>query len=330
MIEDDILNSFAGSNCVVTGGTGMIGRAVARRLCDAGAHVRIISLDDIVVDDRADHVKADLADFVRIKDLTQDMDHVLHVAGIKGSVDVTKSKPASFLVPLLQMNTNVLEAARQNKARKVVYTSTIGAYAAAEVFREDDYDEGQPPMDQYPGWAKRIAEMQVQTYRVQYGLENFAIVRPCNIYGPGDSFKPESAMVIPTLMARIARGDDPVTVWGDGSAIRDFAYCRDVADGTIQALYHGTRGSFVNLASGEEVSIRTLVETLASFIDFRYEFDTSKPSGYPRRVMDISRARAWIGYTPSTSLRQGLEETWTWFRENQSEHEHRKNYFAEG
>jgi GDP-L-fucose synthase len=164
------------------------------------------------------------------------MDFVFHVAGIKGSIEVTKSKPASFFVPLIMFNTNVLEACRLNKVKKAVYTSSIGAYASAEVFRESEDLDG-PPMDMFPGWAKRMAELQIKAYQVQYGMENFAVVRPCNVYGPGDNFDPSNAMVIPTLMSRIFNKEDPVVVWGDGTAIRDFAYSRDVAEGTILALY---------------------------------------------------------------------------------------------
>jgi GDP-L-fucose synthase len=239
MLADLDQNTLAGTRCLVTGGTGLIGRQVVKILCDAGARVRVASLDRLTVDDRAEHVIADLTDFRRCLELTDGMDYVLHVAGIKGSVEVTKSKPASFFVPLLQMNTNVLEAARRCGARRVVYTSSIGAYPPAEVFEESMGMDG-PPMDMFPGWAKRMAELQVQAYKIQYGLSNFAVVRPCNVYGPGDNFDPETAMVIPTLMARIRRGDDPVTVWGDGSAIRDFAYARDVAVGVVLALLRGT------------------------------------------------------------------------------------------
>lgn len=198
----------------------------------------------------------------------------------------------------------------------------------AEVFKEGENLEG-PPMDMFPGWAKRMAEMQVQAYRIQYGLENFAIVRPCNVYGPGDNFDPDNAMVIPTLMSRIHRGEDPVIVWGDGSAIRDFAFSRDVAEGVILALHHGTKSGFVNLGSGRGVTIRELVRTLNAFIDFNYRFDASKPSGFPKRIMDISLAEDTIGYNPSTSLLDGLKETWAWFLNSQDEYLKRKNYFAE-
>ena len=200
MIQDEILRAANGKAAVVTGGTGMIGREVVRLLCDAGAHVRSVSLDKIdSIDPRAEQVFGDLTNFDLCRELTRDTDWVLHVAGIKGSIEVTKSKPASFFVPLIMMNTNLLEAARRNGCERVVYTSSIGAYSSAEIFVETDHDPGEPPMDMFPGWAKRMAEMQVEAYHIQYGLENFAVVRPCNVYGPGDNFDPKNAMVVPSL-----------------------------------------------------------------------------------------------------------------------------------
>jgi len=328
MIKEEVLRSFAGKNVLVTGGTGLIGRQVVNILCDAGAKVKIVSLDKIKVNDKAEHVYGDLRSFEFCQYITKNMDFVFHVAGMKGSVEVAKAKPASFFVPFLMMNTNVLEACRVNKVQKVVYTSTIGAYANAEIFKEDQ-DPNAPPMDMYPGWAKRMAEFQIQAYKIQYNLDNFSIVRPCNVYGPGDSFDPNSAMVIPALMYRIYHKEDPVLIWGDGSAIRDFAYSRDVAEGVILALYYGTKSWFVNLGSGKGYSIKELVETLNSFIDFNYKFDSTKSSGFPKRVMDISLARKLIHYNPTTSLLDGLKQTWNWFVENQDEYLRKKNYFKE-
>ena len=329
MLDNEILKNFASSKVLVTGGTGLIGRQVVGILCGAGARVRVVSLDKIESDSRAEHVYGDLSDFKACKRFTAGMDFVCHIAGVKGSIDVTKSKPASFFVPLLMMNTNVLEASRINGVKRIVYTSSIGAYPSAEVFRETDDNDG-PPMDQYPGWAKRMAEMQIQAYKTQYGLDNFAVVRPCNVYGPGDNFDPENAMVIPTLMHRIMKKEDPVVIWGDGSAVRDFAFSRDVAEGVIRALHYGTKGHpFLNLGSGKGVTIRELVETLNSFLEFNYAFDATKPSGFKRRIMDISLARDVLGYNPGTSLLAGLQETWNWYIQNQDEYLKKKNYFAE-
>lgn len=321
----NLLENFTDKKILVTGGTGLIGRQVVKFLADGGANVKIVSLDKIEVDDRAEHIFADLTDLNTCLDVTSGIDFVFHLAGIKGSIDVTKSQPASFLVPLLMFNTNVLEAARRNNVEKLVYTSSIGAYSSSEVFIETENRDG-PPMDLAPGWAKRIAELQIATYHQQYGLD-YSIVRPCNVYGPGDNFDPENAMVIPSLMMRIHNGENPLRIWGDGNAIRDFAYSRDAAEGVIRALHFGTRGDFVNIGSGKEVSIRQLVETMQSFIDFEFEFDASKPSGFPKRVMDMSRAKEWINFEASTTLEEGLKETWDWFLTYKDEFRLRKNYF---
>ena len=130
-------------------------------------------------------------------------------------------------------------------------------------------------------------------------------------------------------MGRLYRGENPLTVWGDGSAVRDFAYCRDVAEGVILAEFHGTGGKYVNLGSGHGISIRELVETLSSFIEFDYVFDASKSGGFPRRVMDISLAKELINYQPTTALKEGLELTWNWFHKNQKEHLSKQNYFRD-
>ena len=151
MALDDLENYFQGKNCLVTGGTGMIGREVAQLLLGYGAHVRVVSLDDILLDDRIDHVHGDLTDFEFCRNQTKDMDCVFHIAGIKGSINVTLEKPASFFVPLLMFNTNVLEASRVNGVEKLVYTSSIGAYSNNEIFVESDDEDQGTPMEMFPG-----------------------------------------------------------------------------------------------------------------------------------------------------------------------------------
>ena len=327
MIDQNILNFFKYKKCLITGGTGMIGREIALILLKAGANVRVISLDKIKIHKNIDHVYGDLTSFEFCKYQTKDMDFVFHVAGIKGSIKVTKEQPASFFVPLLMLNTNVLEASRINNVERLVYTSSIGAYSNNDIFVESDDEDYAAPMDMYPGWAKRMAEMQIRAYQIQYNLENYSIVRPCNVYGPGDNFDPENAMVIPSLMSRIRSGEDPIKIWGDGSAIRDFAFSRDIAEGTIQALFYGTKGKYLNLGSGKAVTIKELVETLNTFLKFNYEFDKTKSSGWPKRVMDISLAKKMIHYKPSTTLKDGLKETWKWFLDNENQYKFKKNYF---
>lgn len=329
MLHTEITDWIRDKNCLVTGGTGLIGRQVVDLLANAGAKVRVVSMDDLYLREDVIYVKADLTyrDVCESLIHGMELDIVFHIAGIKGNVDVVKTKPASFFVPLLMFNTAVLEACRTGQVGRVVYTSSIGAYPSAEIFVEGN-DDGSP-MDTFPGWAKRMAEMQVQAYKIQYGLTNFVTVRPCNVYGPGDNFDPDNAMVIPSLMSRLSLGESPLKVWGDGSAVRDFAYSKDVAEGIIQAAYYMPQVPYLNLGSGKGVSIKELVETLARVFPFSYEWDTSKPPGFPKRVMDISLARSLIGYNPSTPLLEGLKQTWEWFRSNRDEYFKKQNYFVE-
>lgn len=336
MLEDSINKHLINKNILVTGGTGLIGRQVVDILCNANANVKIVSLDNIKINNKAEHIIGDITDFKFCKDITKDINYVFHLAGVKGSADISEKKLASHFVPTLMMNTNILEACRINKVRKIVYTSSIGAYSNTDIFRESNYCIDSIPMD-FAGWSKRMAELQIYAYKVQYDLNNFSIVRPCNVYGPGDNFDPSNAMVIPSLMYGIlvyknGNKKSPVQIWGDGNNIRDFAYSRDVAEGIILALYYGTSNSptgFVNLGSGKGCTIRELVKTLHNFIDFDYEFDVTKSSGFPKRVMDISLAKELIHYNPTTSLLDGLKETWNWFIKNQCEYLKKKNYFNE-
>lgn len=328
MLDPELLKHFDGKNVLVTGGTGMIGRQVVDILDAAGACIKVVSLDRLVVNERAEHIVGDLAEFSFCREICYDMDYVCHVAGIGASVMSAKTRIASHLVPMLQMNTNMLEAARLSGAHRVVFTSSVGAYADADVFRESDYQLESTPMD-FAGWAKRMAEAQIYAYNVEHGLENFAVIRPPNVYGPGDNFHPEHALVVPSLMFRIHRGDDPLVVWGDGTCERDFVYSRDVAEGIILTLWHGMPQppGFMNIGSGCVHTIRELVETLNSFIDFNYAFDTTKPTGVRRRLLDISLAREFLGYNPTTSLEQGLRATWEWFVSHPEDFIHKQCYF---
>jgi len=323
---------YEGKRVLVTGGTGLIGRQVLWLLKNVDADVTSISLDGLTPVNGVNYVRGDLTDFNTCKEVISNADYVIHLAGIKGSIKVTLERPATFFVPLLQMNTNVLEASRQCGIKHLIYTSSIGAYPSAEVFKENHNDDySQPPMDTYPGWAKRVAEMQIQAYYREHNI-CWSIVRPCNVYGPGDNFDPKNAMVIPSLISKIydsMNGGPIVEVWGDGSAVRDFAYSRDVAMGILQVLRWGTCGLYVNLGSGVGVSIKDLVKTFAEFLDFEYRFDTSKASGFPRRIMDIDVAKKCYDYEPSTTLRDGLQQTWNWYTVNRDELIERHNYFSE-
>jgi len=323
-------NFYKNKKVIVTGGTGLIGRAIVKKLCDYNAKVTVISLDKLILDKRAKYIYGDLCSFDFCKKITKKTDYAFHISGIKGSVKATLEKPASFFVPLLMMNTNFLEACRINKVKRLVYTSSIGAYSSMSVFKEESANIEKSPMDMYPGWAKRMAELQIISYKKQYKLKNYFVVRPCNVYGPGDNFDPKNAMVIPTLIRRIYRKENPVVIWGDGSAIRDFAFSDDVADGVINTLIYGTgKYDFLNLGGGRGYKIKDLVKALRSFLNFNYKFDSSKNSGWPKRVMSIKNSNKIIKFNPKTSLTEGLQKTWDWYITNSKEFVKRKNYLSE-
>ena len=328
MISQNIYKDFNKKNILVTGGSGLIGRQVVELLAEAQACVRSVSLDRIIVNAKAENIFGDLVNMDFCKEIVRDMDYVFHLAGIQGTVQTSSSKLASHFVPTLMINTNLLEAARLNKVKKLVYTSSIGAYAESRILRESDYKVESAPMS-FGGWAKRMAELQIHAYKNQYGISTFSIVRLSNIYGPGDNFNPATGMVIPSLMYRIHSGENPLLVWGDGKAVRDFLYSRDAAEGIILAFHYGTDGEFVNIASGKGYSIRDVVGILRSFMNFDYSFDTSKPPGAPMRVMDITKARDMLGFSPTTELSNGLRQTWEWFVKNSEEHKNKLNPFID-
>tara|TARA_B100001057_G_scaffold500829_1_gene618143 strand:+ start:1588 stop:2589 length:1002 start_codon:yes stop_codon:yes gene_type:complete len=324
---DKYKKDLEGKKVLVTGGTGMIGREIVDKLCKQDCIVTSVSLDDLNLNNKAKYIKGDLSDLNFCLDITNRIDYVFHVAGIKGSIVKTKTMPSSFFVPLIMMNTNVLESCRRNNVKKIVYTSSIGAYSSSDIFYEDEEKFEKPPMDLFPGWAKRMAELQIETYNLQYKHNNFSIIRPSNVYGPGDNFDDENAMVIPSLMNKIFRGDNPVSIWGDGSAERDFIFSKDCAEGIIIACLEGTESKALNMGSGVGVSIKKLVETMKEVIDFNYEFDTTKPSGYPKRIMNMDKTKKNLNFDLHYSLKEGIEITWNWFIKNNKEYLLRKNYF---
>jgi GDP-L-fucose synthase len=239
-------------------------------------------------------------------------------------------KAASFFVPHILMNTMMMEAARKADVQRYLYTSSVGVYHPAALFVEDEAWDGPPHhTDRFAGWAKRMGELQAEAYKTEYGWDKIAIVRPSNVYGPKDNFDPETAMVIPALINRVSGGENPLVVWGDGSAIRDFIYSKDVAEGMLLAMEHGANCTPVNLGSGEGVSIREIVESILSCFPDPPEikWDTSKPSGEPIRLVDMTRAKEMLGFSPRTSIGDGIAATVEWYKQNSASAKDRYNVF---
>jgi len=325
------MDIYKDKKVLVTGGTGLIGIPLVEILIKKGAKVRIVSLDDPSrAHPQAEFIRADLTRFENCLKACKEMDYVFHLAGIKGSPAMTSEKPASFFVPTILFNTNMMEAARQCGVKRYLFTSTIGVYSPAEIFYEDDVWKTFPSEnDKFAGWAKRMGELQAEAYRIEYGWKDIVIVRPANVYGPYDNFDPANAMVIPSLIKRAIDGENPLMVWGDGTPIRDFIFAKDVARGMLIALER-CPGYPLNLGSGRGYSIKEVVEIIINNLERKPKviWDTSKPSGDKKRLMDISKARA-LGWKPEISLESGIKEVMDWYKRNKEIVNKRFNVFKE-
>ncbi len=308
-----------GKNVLVTGGTGMIGQQLIKLLHKEGANITVVSLDSPkIVPKNIKFLNLDLMDFNNCKTACKGIDVVFNLIGIKTSPKIIQEKPADIFVSYLRFNTNIIEAARQENVKWFLYVSTIGVYSPDEVMEEDSLWSGFPSKhDWYGGWAKRIGEMQLETYKIQYGLKNYSIVRPANVYGPYDDFS-STSMVIPSLIKRIYNKENPFIVWGDGSSIRDFIYSEDVAKAMIFAVSNEIHEP-LNVGSGHGISIKDLVNTAIEISDYKPEiiWDTSKPSGDKQRILNTKKLNDY-GFLPSISLKEGLTRTFEWYKLNSS------------
>jgi GDP-L-fucose synthase len=315
---------FKNQNVLVTGGAGMIGRQLVNLLIERGANITIADLNEPTdLPEGVKFVKANLLYFDQCENICKNQDYIFNLVGIKCSPKITIEQPADIMGPMMQFNTNMLEAAMKVNIKWYLYTSTVGVYTPSEVFYEDDVWKGSPsPNDWYGGWAKRMGELQCEAYAKQYGEGKCSIVRPANVYGPYDNFDLKNAMVVPSLI-RKAFENENLEVWGDGSSIRDFIHARDVARGMIFAVENKITQP-INLGSGTGVTIKELAETVASYFNKPIQWLTDKPSGDAKRLFSMDRANSY-GFYPEISIKEGVETTIDWFISNQDKIEKKFN-----
>ena len=295
--------NFDGKNILVTGGNGMIGRQLVELLYDTtSANITVADLPNVDLRDRKD-----------CKAVCEGQDIVFHLAGIKGSPQTAKNNPSRYFVPMLQFNTNMMEAAREEGVEWYLYTSSVGVYEQSEVLVEDDVWKTFPSEnDTFPAWAKRMGELQARAYEIEYSWKNYSIVRPANVYGPYDNFG-EHSMVIPSLIKK-GYHDDVINVWGDGSPIRDFIYSKDVARGMLHMVQNEINVP-VNLGSGRGIRISDIASIIGNYFGKEIEYEVTKPNGDMKRIMSTERAENY-GFKPRTSFEEGIRKTIKWYEES--------------
>lgn len=299
----------------VAGHRGLVGSAIVRCLRNQG-------YEDIVTRSREE---LDLLDQSAVAEFFsgQKIDVCIIAAAKVGGILFNRSCQADFLYENLMISANVIHAAAINDVRKLLYlgSSCIYPKMAPQPIKEEYLLTG-PLEPTNEGYAvAKIAAMKLcEKYREQYG-KDFISAQPTNLYGPGDNFHPDHSHVIPGLMRRFHEAvrlkSNEVIIWGTGNPMREFLYVDDLAEAIICVLKNYSDAAPINIGTGLDCSIRELAETMADVTGFkgRLRFDTSKPDGTPRKVLDITKINS-LGWTPRHSLKEGLKETYDWILAN--------------
>ena len=305
-----------GKKVLVTGGSGFLGRVVCAKLTERGASDVFIPRSRDFDLTLPDHVEKLFAD--------QSPDLVIHLAARVGGIGANMKNPATLYLTNLLMGTYVIEEARRREIDKTVIVGTICSYPKfTEVpFKEEALWDGYPEETNAPyGIAKKALLAHAQANRAQYG-QNTIYLLPTNLYGPGDKFNAAVSHVIPALIKKFVEAkenaDPSVSVWGTGSATREFLYVDDAAEGIVRGAEAYDGEEPVNLGTGREVPIKELAELIARLTDFDGEivWDSSKPDGQPRRSVDTTRAQRLFGFHAQTELEDGLRTTIDWYVAN--------------
>jgi len=307
-----------GKRVVVTGGAGFLASHLLPQLRLAGAEVVPVDIADY------DLTRAEETAWMYGETRPQAL---VHLAGVVGGIGANRENPGLFFYANMAMGINVIEGARAYGLEKLLVAGTTCGYPKFTPipFKEEDFFNGYPEETNAPyGIAKRALLVMAQSYRAQYGL-NAVYVIPANLYGPRENFDEASSHVIPALIRRFVEaresGAGSVTVWGTGTASREFLYAEDCARGMALALEYYDGAEPVNLGTGEEITIRDLVELIRKEVGYpgRIEWDASQPDGQPRRRLDTSRARERFGFEAQVGLAEGIHRTVAWFEEHRQE-----------
>ena len=298
------------SKVFVAGHNGLVGSAIIRNLEKKNYNnIYWISRDNCDLRNKA---RVD-AYFEQAKP-----EYVFLAAAKVGGILANRDYPAEFIYDNLMIQTNIIDAAYRNGVKKLVFlgSSCIYPKMAKQPIIEDELLAGylETSNDAY-AIAKIAGIRMCRAYRQQYGFNTISLM-PTNLYGINDNFDLENSHVLPAMIRKFHEAENKVTLWGDGSAMREFLHVDDLAEACYVCMQKYEDEEHINVGTGEDVTIKELAETVAKVVGNKsIEWDTSKPNGTPRKVLNVDKIKS-LGWQPKIKLKEGIESTYTWYKEN--------------
>jgi GDP-L-fucose synthase len=311
MAEPEVLFPLRGRKVFVAGHRGMAGMAITKRLEREDCEIVTAGRDTLDLSNQAA-----VADWMA----ENKPDAVFIAAALVGGILANSTRPAEFLHDNLVIETNLIHSAWKTGVKKLFFlgSSCIYPREAPQPMREESLLTGPlEPTNEWYALAKIAGIKMCQAYRKQYGCD-FISAMPTNLYGPGDRYNLAHGHVVAAMIMKVhtakARGDDSVELWGTGLPKREFLFSDDMADGCIFMMKHYSDALHLNIGTGKDTTIRELAETVGQVVGWHgtFSYDTSKPEGPPRKVMDVSRMAA-LGWTAGTDLKTGLRIAYDWY-----------------
>jgi len=298
------------SKIYVAGNTGLVGSAIVRMLHRKG-YTNILSTPSSHFDLRR---QVDVERFFQ----TNQPEYVYLAAAKVGGIGANKDYPGHFIYDNLMIQSNIIEAARKFGVKKLVFlgSSCIYPKLCEQPIKEEYLLSGplEPSNDSY-AIAKIAGIKMCQAYHQQYGFNAISLM-PTNLYGPNDNFDLETSHVLPAMIAKYHHAKTHVTLWGDGSAKREFLHVDDLAEACYTCMRDYNSPDIINVGTGEDVTIKELSETISNIVGYsgQTNWDTSKPNGTPRKLLDVTKIKS-LGWEPKISLEEGIKTTYQWYKD---------------
>ena len=319
-------NFYKNKNILIAGSSGFIGINLAITLKKMGANLRgtFLNHKPKLLENEIDLIKCDLTSSKECLRATKNMDYVFMCAANSSGALIMDRTPLVHLTPNIIMNSLMLEASYINKIKKFCFISSNTVYPLTD-FPVKEENSNFDFFEKYHivGWMKKFSEIMCSMYseKIKDKMETI-IIRPGNLYGPYDKFTWNESKVIAALIRRSVEKQNPFNVWGDGSDIKDFLYIDDFIDGMLQSFSYFQNHEVFNIASGVEINIKEIISKILSISNHNkvdVNFDSSKPTMIPKRLIDISKVLKNTNWKPTTTIDLGLKKTISWYKKFYSE-----------